>query len=256
VAPLRVAGIQCDITWEDRDANLAAYEPKVAAAVAGGARLVVLPEMFAVGFSMRVEAIEEPVDGPTAGWLADQAARHDIWIGGSVPERSDGADRPANVFVLAGPDGTRHRYAKRHTFTYGGESDHFAAGDEAPPVVAVDGVRCSLNVCYDLRFADQFWAQAPDVDAYLVVANWPSSRQAHWSALLVARAIENQAYVVGVNRVGTAGDGTAHSGASVIVDPRGAVVADGGADEAIIVADLDPAEVAAVRTRFPFVADR
>jgi predicted amidohydrolase len=252
---LRVAAVQTDIVWEDRAANLAALAPKVAAAVAGGARLVVLPEMFAVGFSMRVGAIEEPVDGPTSAWLAEQAAQHGIWIGGSVPERAPGADRPANVFVLVAPDGTRHRYAKRHTFTYHGESDHFAKGDR-PTVVDVDGVRCSLNVCFDLRFADQFWDQAADVDAYLVVANWPMVRELHWSSLLVARAIENQAYVVGVNRVGTAGDGTEHTGATVIVEPRGAVLAAGGSDEAIVVADLDPAEVARVRAKYPFLADR
>jgi predicted amidohydrolase len=252
---VRVAGIQTDIVWEDRGANLAAYLPKVADAAADGARLVVLPETFAVGFSMQVDAIEEPTDGPTAEWLAMQATAHGIWIGGSIPERSPGADRPANVFVLVGPDGTHHRYAKRRTFTYGSETDHFSAGDDSV-IVDVDGLRCGLHVCYDLRFADLFWAQAPDVDAYLVVANWPASREAHWSALLAARAIENQAYVVGVNRVGTAGDGTHHTGASVIHDPRGAVLAAGGTEAGMVVADLDPAEVSAVRTRFPFLADR
>jgi predicted amidohydrolase len=252
---LRVAGVQSDIVWEDRAANLAAYAPKVAAAAADGARVVLLPETFAVGFSMRVDAIEEPTDGPTADWLSGQAAEHDLWIGGSVPERSPGADRPANVFVLVAPDGTRHRYAKQHTFTYGGESDQFAAGD-TPVVVDVDGVRCGLSVCYDLRFADDYWAQAPEVDAYFVVANWPASREAHWSALLVARAIENQAFVVGVNRVGTAGDGTEHTGASVILDPRGRVLAAGGTDAGAVTADLDPDEVANVRRRYPFLADR
>lgn len=255
MAPLRVAGLQHDIVWEDRAATLAALEPQVAAAAAAGARLVVLPEMFAVGFSMRVDAIEEPTDGPTTAWLAGQAAAHDLWIGGSVPERAPGAERPANVFVLVAPDGTTHRYAKRHTFTYHGESDHYAKGDRAT-IVEVDGVRCSLNVCFDLRFADQFWEQAPDVDAYLVVANWPMVRERHWSALLVARAIENQAYVVGVNRVGTAGDGTEHTGASVVVEPRGAVLADAGAEVGMVVADLDPGEVARVREKYPFLADR
>jgi predicted amidohydrolase len=254
---LRVAAIQHDIVWEDRAATLAALEPKVAEAVADGARLVVLPETFAVGFSMRTERTAEAVEGPTATWLGTQAEAHGIWIAGSVPERADGADRPSNVLVLAGPEGQRVRYAKRHPFSFGGESDHFARGDDLV-TTEVDGVRLSLAVCYDLRFADQFWQQGPTTDAFLVVANWPRARSAHWRALLVARAIENQAYVVGVNRAGTAGDGTHHNGGSCIIDPLGAMVADAGEvdEERILVGDLDPEVVAATRAKFPFAADR
>lgn len=254
---LRVAAVQHDIAWEDRAATLARLEPVVAAAAAGGARLVVLTEMFAVGFSMRTEVTGEPTDGPTAGWLSAQAAAHGCWVAGSVPEVAPGADRPANVLVLAGPGGERVRYAKRHPFSYGGEPDHFAPGDELVTVV-VDGVRVSLAVCYDLRFADQFWQQGPGTDCFVVVANWPASRLAHWRALLVARAIENQAYVVGVNRVGTAGDGTGHAGGSCIVDPLGVLVADAGEAEVevTLLADVDPEVVAATRARFPFLADR
>jgi predicted amidohydrolase len=252
---VRVVGLQTDIVWEDRAANLARYAPMVADAAEAGGGLVLLPEMFAVGFSMRTDRTAEPTDGPTSEWLAAQAVAHGVWIGGSVPEIATGSDRPANVFVLAAPDGTRHRYAKRHPFSYGEEADHFVAGD-ALATVEVDGLRCSLAVCYDLRFANQFWSQAQDTDAYLVVANWPTSREAHWRSLLTARAIENQAYVVGVNRVGTAGDGTAHSGASVIIDPLGIPLADAGADDTVLVADLDPEVVASTRTKFPFLADR
>lgn len=252
---LRVVGLQTDIVWEDREVNLARYAPLVAKAAQGGGRLVLLPEMFAVGFSMRTDRTAEPADGPTTEWLSAHAVANALWVGGSIPEVAAGAERPANVFVLAGPDGTCHRYAKRHPFSHGEEADHFVAGDGVT-TVEVDGVRCSLAVCYDLRFADQFWRQAPDTDAYLVVANWPTSRETHWRTLLTARAIENQAYVVGVNRIGAAGDGTAHSGASVILDPLGVVVAEGGAEAAAVVADLDPEVVRATRERFPFLADR
>jgi predicted amidohydrolase len=120
----------------------------------------------------------------------------------------------------------------------------------------VGGVRCSLAVCYDLRFGDQFWAQAPTTDCYLVPANWPTPRHLHWRTLLLARAIENQAYVVGVNRAGTAGDGTRHSGGSCIIEPRGELLADAGEGEEILVAEVDPEVVAATRQRFPFLADR
>ena len=255
---LRVAAVQHDIVWEDRDATLASLEPKLQAAAADGARLVVLPETFAVGFSMHTDATAEPTDGPTVTWMAARAADLGVWVAGSVPERAAGADRPRNVFVLTGPGGERHRYAKRNLFTYGHEDDAFDAGDEAV-TVAVEGVRITPVVCYDLRFGDQLWAQAPHTDCFVVVASWPRKRQGHFRALLLARAIENQCYVVGVNRVGTAGDGIEHVGGSCIIDPVGDHLADAeplGAAEVTVVADVDPDRVAAVRARFPFLADR
>lgn len=252
---LRVAALQHDIAWEDRDATLRRIEPMVAAAADDGARLVLLPETFAVGFSMATERVAEPVDGPTSTWLAEQSARHDIWIGGSVPELAPGEDRPGNAFVLCGPDGSRHRYRKRHPFSYGGEAERYAAGDEAI-TVAVDGVRVTPAVCYDLRFADHFWERAEQTDCYVVVASWPAKRKAHWRPLLVARAIENLAWVVGVNRAGTGGDGVEHAGGSCAVDPWGEVVAEAGEGEATVLVDVDAARVATVRARYPFLADR
>jgi predicted amidohydrolase len=249
---VKVAAVQHDICWEDRDATLARLDPLVASAAAGGARLVVLSEMFAVGFSMDPDRVAEPTDGPTVAWLVDRAAAHDVWLAGSVPERGPG--RPRNVLVLAGPDGTVHRYAKVHPFTYSGEHDHYDAGTELV-TVDVEGVRVSLFVCYDLRFADEFWGLAPATDLYVVVANWPAKRRHHWQSLLVARAIENQAYVVGCNRVGT-GDGLEYAGDSCIIDPVGEVLASAASVEAIVVADVDPAVVAATRLRFPFLTDR
>ena len=251
---MRVAAVQHDIVWEDRDATLAHLEPLVKAAAATGAALVVLPEMFAVGFSMATGRIAEATGGPTSAWLAGQASDHGVAICGSVPERAAGADRPANTFVLAEPDGTLHRYAKRHPFSFAGEDQHYVAGD-ATTTVEVGGARLSPAICYDLRFADQFWAQGPGTDCFVVVANWPAARRAHWRALLTARAIENQAYVVGVNRVG-AGDGIDYAGDSCIIDPLGEVLADGGAAEGCVAADVDPAVVTETRRRFPFLADR
>jgi predicted amidohydrolase len=119
----------------------------------------------------------------------------------------------------------------------------------------IGGIRCAFFVCYDLRFADEFWPLAPKTDCYVVPANWPQSRRAHWSALLRARAIENQAYVVGVNRVGAGGKLT-YAGDSVIIDPLGDELANAGDAECIVTAEVDAARVTAIRTRFPFVADR
>jgi len=248
---MKVGLVQHDIVWESRDATLARVEPLVDKAVADGAGLVLLPEMFAVGFSMATATIAEPEGGPTSQWLSAQAARHGAWVAGSIPE---GAPRPKNVFVLASPDGAQHRYAKRHPFAYGGESEHYDAGDERV-TVDVDGLRVSPLVCYDLRFADASWPLAPETDVYVYIASWPAPRRNHWRSLLVARAIENQAYVIGVNRVGSGG-GLEYAGDSMVIDPMGDVLCDAGGDEGVHVVDVDPARVAQVRADLPFLQDR
>lgn len=257
---LRVAGIQHDIVWEDRDATLAHLGPHVARAAATGARLVVLTEMFATGFSMATDRTAEPVDGPIVTWLHERATEHGVWLAGSLaltdPDRagSDDDGLPTNTLLVVGPDGTRHRYDKRHPFSYAGEHERFAAGDELV-TVDVEGVRVSLSVCYDLRFADGYWNQAPTTDAYLIVANWPATRRHHWRSLVEARAIENQAYVVAVNRVGSGGS-LDYLGDSRIVDPTGEVLASAAGAETLVVADVDPAVVARTREQLPFLPDR
>jgi predicted amidohydrolase len=210
--------------------------------------------MFSTGFSMAVDRVAETRSGPSATFLAEQAREHGVWVCGSCPERPGPDARPFNQLVLAAPDGTQYRYAKIHPFGYGAEPQHFAAGHEFL-TVAIEGVRCTFFVCYDLRFADEFWPLAPATDCYVVVANWPRQRRAHWSALLRARAIENQAYVVGVNRVGT-GDGLTYVGDSVILDPLGEPVATAADAECVISGDIDSERVRAVREKFPFLADR
>lgn len=251
---MKVAAVQHDVVWGDRDANFAHLRGRIAEAAATGARLAVLCEMFSCGFSLDTPRVAEPFDGPSATFLREQAMTHGIWVCGSVPERTDGASVPHNVAILAAPDGELHRYRKIHPFSYAREHEAYAAGDQLV-TVEVEGCRVSLFVCYDLRFADEFWGLAPRTDCYVVVANWPESRRHHWRTLLVARAIENQAYVVGVNRVGE-GDGLRYVGDSRIVDPLGEVLAAAAGTEALLVAEVDPAVVRAVRERFPFLADR
>ncbi|MFV0316900.1 MAG: nitrilase-related carbon-nitrogen hydrolase [Microthrixaceae bacterium] len=254
-APLRTAVIQSDIAWENRGANFDRLDPLISAAARDGAQLVVLPEMFSTGFSARTQMIEEAPDGPSTSYLVAQASRQGIWLVGSVCVRVDRAGPPANVAILTSPDGSIHRYAKRHLFSYAGEHERISPGKDTL-TVDVAGVRTSVFICYDLRFADEFWTLAPQTDAYLVIANWPVDRIAHWRSLLVARAIENQAWVVGVNRVGEGG-GLHYSGDSLVVDPLGEVCADGaGRGEAVLWADIDPAAVSDTRSRYPFLADR
>jgi predicted amidohydrolase len=251
---MRIAAIQLDIAWEDRAANFAALTRHVVAAKAQGARLVLFPEMFAYGFSMATERIAEDEGGASAQFVAELARAHDLWVGGSAPERQPGHARPHNTFLLASPSGSLQRYRKIHPFTFAGEHEHYDAGAEHV-VADIDGVRCGLFVCYDLRFANEFWALASRVDAFLVVANWPARRRAHWSTLLRARAIENQAYVVGVNRVGVGG-GLEYSGDSAVVDPWGEVLCEAAKDETMLLANLDAARVTEARRTFPVLADR
>lgn len=249
-----VAAVQSDTVWEDPDANFAKLAPVIAAAAERGARLVMLPEMFACGFSMATERTSEPPDGPTVSFLLEQAAAHGIWLGGTAPI-VDGTRLPTNRFLLAAPDGSiAAHYDKIHPFSYSGEDEHFAAGDRLV-TVDIEGVRTSLFVCYDLRFADEFWALAQATDLYLVPANWPAGRAHHWSSLLVGRAIENQAYVLGVNRVGKALR-LDYSGDSAIVDPMGVVLDSASGSEALLLCDIQPEVVEETRSRFPFLADR
>ena len=251
---MKIALVQHDTVWADRAANFARLSPLVARAAGEGAGLVLLPEMFSTGFVVDRDDIGEPEGGPSADFLVDHALRHRVWVGGSCPETVDDDPRPYNSFVLAGPRGEVHRYRKIHRFTYGGEDRHFRPGGEHV-TVRIDDVSVSLFVCYDLRFADEFWRLAPDTDLYLVPANWPASRREHWMALLRARAIENQAYVAGCNRVGSGG-GLEYVGDSRIFDPLGEPLGEAGASETLLTAEITRDRVTEVRAQFPFLRDR
>ena len=262
---MKIAVVQHDIAWCDREANFARLARFIERAGANDADLVLLSETFSTGFAVEDERFAEPESGPSSQFLHDMAVTHGLWVGGSCPEVPADSDasadsrtnvdaRPANTFVLAGPDGTVHRYRKIHPFTFGGEDRHVRPGDELV-TVDIDGIRISMFVCYDLRFSDEFWNVARETDLYLVPANWPASRREHWMTLLRARAIENQAYVVGCNRVGEGG-GLVYSGDSCIIGPFGeelAVALDG---ETILYADVSAADVAKTRDRFRFLQDR
>jgi predicted amidohydrolase len=252
---VRIAAVQHDISWADPQANLTRLAPMLAQAAGQGADLALLSELFPTGFVTDRADVAEPVGGRCSSFLCEQAQTLGIWVGGSLAELGeDGDPRPYNTFVLAGPDGSQHRYRKVHRFTYGGEHRHFRAGSELL-TVTVQGLRVGLRICYDLRFAPDFWDHAADTDVFLVPANWPDSRALHWRTLLRARAIENQAYVVGCNRVGSGG-GLTYAGDSAVIDPLGEALAQAGDGESIVLAEVSAAHVAAVRERFPFLTDR
>ena len=253
---VRIAALQHDIVWGDRDANFAHVAPMIRAAAGAGARLALLTETFSTGF-VTDRSIGEPEGGPSSQFIVEQAAENGLWVGGTCPEiPPDAGDdqRPFNSFVIAGPSGELHRYRKIHPFTYGGEDKHFRAGSELM-TIEIEGLRVSPLVCYDLRFADEFWQLAKATDVFLVPANWPEARRLHWQALLQARAIENQAYVVGCNRVGEGG-GLTYSGDSRIVDPLGELLATAARSESILLSDISAEHVTATRERFQFLRDR
>ena len=251
-ATLRVALGEYDIGFHQRDASLDRASICVARAAAAGARLVLLPEMCSTGFTMSPEEWAEPEGGPAHTRLAELAKRHDVWIIAGIATRR-GAEY-FNVAAVVDPDGQLvATYAKQRLFAYGEEHEHYTAGS-TPVVVDIDGVRVAPFICYDLRFPELFRAVAPNVDLYAIIANWPTARRAHWDALLPARAIENLAYVAGVNRTGNGG-GIAYDGGSAGYDPWGASCAIKLAIAAPSVMDVATERVRTLRDRYPFLAD-
>jgi predicted amidohydrolase len=214
---LTVTLIQTELIWEDIPANLAMFD-KLLGSTRGKADLLVLPETFTTGFSMDAPRLAQTMDGPAVHWLQETARRAGADVAGSMIIRNDGGY--LNRLVWARPDGELLYYDKRHLFRMAGEEKIFRAGEKLL-TVALKGWKLRPFVCYDLRFPA--WTRNIDnaYDAAIFVANWPEVRAAHWRKLLEARAIENQAYVIGVNRLGTDGDGRTFSGDSAVIDPRG-----------------------------------
>ena len=250
---MRVALGEYDTGWHDADASLARAGDVVRAGAAAGAALVVLPEMCTTGFTMDPEQAE-PIGGPGVAALGALAAGAGVHLiaGVALREMAKGGERLVNAAVLVDDAGRPVSiYRKQRVFAYAGEHAVYEAGRE-PVATTVDGVRLALFICYDLRFPELFRPVAPAVDAMIVIANWPVARRAHWDTLLRARAIENQCYVVGVNRTG-AGGGLEFDGGSAAYDPFGEPAAVTRGDARTV--DIDPARVRAVREEYPFLRD-
>ena len=246
---MKVIILQSDIEWANPVANVQNINKMIDAA--GVADLYVLPEMFSTGFCIEPEGVAEPMDSATLRWMQQKAAVTGAAIAGSIAVYEDG--KYYNRFYFVKPDGQVSHYDKHHLFTYGGEHNHFTAGGERV-VVEHCGVRILLEVCYDLRFP--VWSRnRGDYDMILYVASWPESRVAAWSALLVARAIENQCYVAGVNRVGS-DPKCNYCGGSVIIDPYGnALAACTMGEECAASAEVNMEALRAFREKFPVLND-
>lgn len=252
---MKVYCCQLNIEWENKKANYKLVERLLEVTVPEAGSLVVLPEMFSTGFSMNVEAITEEESLATTGtFLAQLAKRYRIFtLGGLVTPANDGKGR--NEAVIFNPEGDRlARYAKIHPFSLGGELEHYARGTQ---VICFDwhGLKVAPFVCYDLRFPEVFrTAVAQGAEMFVVIANWPSKREQHWIRLLEARAIENLAYVVGVNRSG-ADPRHVYPGRTMVIDPHGKILVDAGSSEGIVSAEIDPAVVRTWRQEFPALLD-
>lgn len=243
---LKVTLVQSMLHWENAAANRALFAGKLED-LKGTTDLVVLPEMWTTGFTMNT-ALAEAMDGETVRWMKEQAARTDAAIYGSVIITE--GEKTFNRGLFITPDGSVAHYDKRHLFRFANETDHFSAGKERV-VVEWREWRILLQICFDLRFP-VFARNKGDYDAVLYVANWPEARRYPWSQLLIARAIENQCYVVGVNRVGMDGKGIHYTGDSVAIDPKGEVMAScEPATDCITHAVCDAAALADFREKFP-----
>jgi omega-amidase len=274
---LSVTIIQTNLHWEDKAANLQMLEEKINS-ITEKTEIVVLPEMFSTGFSMKPTVLAETMEGETVQWMKRIAAEKKIILTGSVIIKEDKVKDEAyagqtetvrhayyNRLIWMLPNGQYGVYDKRHLFAYAGEADHYTAGSKRL-IASVKGWKINLLVCYDLRFP--VWArQSPpspesfrdgegvEFDVLIYVANWPERRIHAWKTLLQARAIENQCYVIGVNRTGDDGNNIHYSGESMIIDPMGEVLYAKKEDEDIFTLTLDKAHLQVVREKLPFLKD-
>ncbi len=260
--PLTLTLIQANLTWEDKKANLAHLEQKINS-IAENTEVIILPEMFSTGFSMNPGPLAETMDGPTVQWLQRVAAAKQAIVTGSIiiydsslPEGTGWVNRL--VWML--PNGQYGYYDKRHLFAYAGEDQQYTAGKKRL-IASVNGWKINLQICYDLRFP--IWARQtatsqnrePEYDVLINVANWPKARMLAWTTLLQARAIENQCYVIGVNRVGQDGNGILYDGNSLVIDPLGTVLYQKTDLEDSYTFTLQKEGLQEIRGRFPFLKD-
>jgi len=263
---LLVTIVQSDLHWENPEANLRMFEEKINAHKEK-MEIVILPEMFSTGFSMNPERFAETMDGPAVAWMRSIAASKGIIIGGSLMIREGG--KFYNRFVWMLPQGEFGYYDKRHLFGAGREDQHYTPGNKRL-IASVKGWKINLLICYDLRFP--VWARQsvpldpvkqqavdalvePEYDLIIYVANWPEPRIHAWKTLLQARAIENQSYVVGVNRIGLDGNNNNHTGESLIADPLGQVLHSSGQQDELYTASLSAERIDELRKKLPFLKD-
>lgn len=258
--------IQTKLHWEDKAANLAMLEAKIRS-IPSGTHVIVLPEMFSTGFSMRPEQLAEDMNGPTVAWMQRMASEKKVILTGSViiQEAVDSAngEEPQyfNRLIWMLPNGHYATYDKRHLFGFAGEDQHYKPGSKRL-IASVNGWKICLQICYDLRFPvwsrqtpEQEPGEGAEYDVLLYVANWPERRIHAWKTLLQARAIENQCYTIGVNRVGEDGNGIYHNGNSLVSDPLGTLLYEKEHEEDLHTITLSKETLMDLRMKMPFLKD-
>ncbi|MDF1546287.1 MAG: amidohydrolase [Bacteroidales bacterium] len=248
---LKVTTIQTNLIWEDVKRNLLNFELKIRN-IGEITDIIVLPEMFSTGFSMKPAEFAESMDGESAGWMKKMATLTDALIVGSLIIKENG--KFVNRLLAVKPDGAMEYYDKRHLFAIGGEHKEYDAGNKLL-IFSYKGWKINPLICYDLRFP--VWSRNQnDFDIQIYVANWPEKRSFHWNILLQARAIENQSFVVGVNRIGADGNGYLHSGDTCIFDPMGIRISKTNPNEdSTETVTLDKSLLEQVRKSLPFLQD-
>ena len=255
MSTLTISTIQTNLLWEEKQANLRLLEEKINT-LQEKTEIVVLPEMFSTGFSMNAEQLAETMDGETINWMKRISSEHRIILTGSIMISED--DKYFNRLIWMLPNGEYGYYDKRHLFAFGEEDQHYSAGNKRL-IASVKGWKINLLICYDLRFP--VWARqqtkedGQEFDVLIYVANWPERRSHAWKTLLCARAIENQCYVVGVNRVGSDANNIYYSGNSLVIDPLGQVLYHMADEEDVNTITLSKEKLDEVRERFPFWKD-
>ncbi len=254
MSTLTITTIQTKLHWEDKAANLQMFEEKIKS-IQERTEIVVLPEMFSTGFSMKPQLLAETMDGETIQWMKRVAAEKKIILTGSIIIEEEKKYYNRLIWML--PNGQYGVYDKRHRFAYAGEDNEYTAGSKRL-IASVKGWKINLQVCYDLRFpvwARQSGDSEPEYDVLLYVANWPERRNHAWKSLLTARAIENQCYVVAVNRVGNDGHDIYHSGDTSVIDAMGELLYTKAHDEDIHTVTLEKSKLEEVRNKLPFWKD-
>lgn len=251
---MKLALAQTDTHWNDPERNLATIRRMASEAAAQGSDFLIFPEMFNTGFSLLTGDEAEAAYLQGIEVLSQLAVEHGLYVAASMPSPLPSGDRPRNTLFVYSPYGCQGQYSKIHLISFLGEDKYYAPGD-VTLTVEIAGFRVSFFICYDLRFPDDFSQLATETDLYVVVANWPATRHSHWEALLKARAIENQAFVAGVNRVGTGGK-LEFAGGSQVISPLGEVLALAGDTEQLLTVEVDIEAVREWRRQFPCLEDR
>jgi omega-amidase len=248
---LRITLVQATLTWENPSENRQRFQ-ELLLPLSGKTDLIILPEMFTTGFSMNPAPLAEPMDGPTVQWLTTMAHKTGAVLTGSFIAKANNSF--FNRLVWARPDGTYTTYDKRHLFSFANEHQHYSSGHQHL-LEEWKGWKILPLICYDLRFP--VWSRnTQGYDLLIYVANWPQKRSYAWTSLLTARAIENQAYTVGVNRVGIDGNGIAYSGDSRLIDYSGAPILTAAHQEQVLTATLSRDQLVTFRDRFRFLQDQ